>query len=382
MTSPFTFRYETRSSASGHPIILLRREMRIWDRRRYSVVYLYPSPDTALAAEKAGGTGFILTMDSAVPHLSFVYVVTCAHLIEGGCWTICLNTLDGKRDIIETGREHWHLHPDGDDVAVASVRIASDLYDASGINDSMLLTEQELEDYHVGIGDDVFIMGRFVHHEGTNRVLPTARFGNIAMMHDEPIRQARGYLQESFLVEMRSINAYSGSPVYVDKPLHSPRFNDRPIDERRKESTVVTTDHEPLTRLLGLDWGHIRVNEPVRDHLGQKMADGLHIPNSSAMTCVVPAWKIRELLDIEPLAMAREQANEKAREDLAPHEGGAEMDSASPFPGSGFTPGLQRTLKDKLDRGEINEVDEDAFLGSMQRAAPPESPPEPDDKAP
>lgn len=36
-----------------------------------------------------------------------------------------------------------------------------------------------------------------------------------------------------------------------------------------------------------------------------------------------------------------------------------------PYPDSGWLPGLQRTIKRKLENGEIDEVDADVFHGMM-----------------
>jgi hypothetical protein len=51
----------------------------------------------------------------------------------------------------------------------------------------------------------VFMVGRVITHEGKQKNLPSARFGNITMMPVEPLRHMRGINQESFVVEMRSI---------------------------------------------------------------------------------------------------------------------------------------------------------------------------------
>ena len=37
----------------------------------------------------------------------------------------------------------------------------------------------------------------------------------------------------------------------------------------------------------------------------------------------------------------------------------------NPYPDSGWLPGLQRTIKRKLEEGEIDEVDADVFHGMM-----------------
>lgn len=69
----------------------------------------------------------------------------------------------------------------------------------------------------IGPGDDVARLGRFITHDGRQRNKPLARFGNIAMMHDnaEPIEIAPGRHQVGLLVECRSLSAFSGSPVFV-----------------------------------------------------------------------------------------------------------------------------------------------------------------------
>jgi hypothetical protein len=43
------------------------------------------------------------------------------------------------------------------------------------------------------------MLGRYVDHDGVQRNAPTARFGHVAMLPFEPIRQPEsGLLQESF----------------------------------------------------------------------------------------------------------------------------------------------------------------------------------------
>src|SRR5260221_10762195 len=60
---------------------------------------------------------------------------------------------------------------------------------------------------------------RFIDHQGSQKNLPTVRFGSIAQMADEPVYQIqRAYHQESFLVETHSIGGASGAPVFVFMP--------------------------------------------------------------------------------------------------------------------------------------------------------------------
>lgn len=43
--------------------------------------------------------------------------------------------------------------------------------------------------------------------------------------------------------------------------------------------------------------------------------------------------------------------------------------AALPYPDSDLSPALQRTIKAKIDRGEIDEVDADVFYGAMRQTA-------------
>ena len=49
-----------------------------------------------------------------------------------------------------------------------------------------------------------------------------------------------------------------------------------------------------------------------------------------------------------------------------PH-GNKGADNELPYPDSGWLPGLQRTIKRKLDADEIDEADADTFHGMMRQ---------------
>ena len=54
---------------------------------------------------------------------------------------------------------------------------------------------------------------------------------------------------------------------------------------------------------MGVLWGHVSINEPVRDRSGQETGDFVEV--NSGMAAVVPAWHIRELLDQQKLVDQR-----------------------------------------------------------------------------
>src|SRR5260221_14479087 len=162
-------------------------------------VYLYPSKKHAEDGSRIGGSGFVVGIDVGKPEVDYVIrpqvlcVVTNKHVIDEvdeaqGTPTVRLNTITGGTNSIELDRELWYTHTDGDDIAVCPIPLTF-MYKAAiyFIPSNNLLTKKLIDDFEIGPGDDVFVIGRFVNHEGKQRNLPSARFGNIAQMPWEPI---------------------------------------------------------------------------------------------------------------------------------------------------------------------------------------------------
>ena len=132
-----------------------------------------------------------------------------------------------------------------------------------------------MADSELRVGDEVFMIGRFVNLQGGGINRPAARFGTLSVMLENiGTKDAAGRrtTQESFAVEMRSRTGYSGSPVMV----------------YRTAATVlrpVPDDYTGFFGLLGVNWGYIK------DEEGE----------NSFINGVVPAWHISELFDLPPL---------------------------------------------------------------------------------
>jgi hypothetical protein len=179
------------------------------------VVYIYRDEQRAFAGDAIGGTGFLAGIPvEGFAHAASVFVVTNKHNIERGR-AIRLNTVGGDIDVIEVDASNWITHPEGDDIAIAGVGL-DDRHQFRYIGLHQLLSKEMAEGYNIGIGDDVFIVGRFIRYDGKQRNQPTVRFGAIAQMPGEKILFPDGREQESFLVEARSIAGYSGSPVFIE----------------------------------------------------------------------------------------------------------------------------------------------------------------------
>ncbi len=255
---------------------------RIDDRLLNSVVYLYSSEKSANAGEKLGGSGFI----AGVPSIKYqdklyIYAVTNAHVIEGGFITLRFNNTDGQFTVITTKSTDWEYHEDeGVDLAVCSIAIPSNIHIFPINIDKWFLTQDAINEFKVGIGDETFTIGRFINHEGEQKNLPSVRFGNISMMPYEPV-DYKGKTHEAFLIEARSIPGYSGSPVFVHILPYTARPTEGTYEHEELQKNMLISYH---VWLLGIDCG---VLPPRKSDNPQY---------NTSMMAVLPIWKLRELL--------------------------------------------------------------------------------------
>lgn len=291
---------------------------RIPDSFLDNTIYLYPSADAAKTGEQVGGTGFLVGWRTATPPpMLHVYAVTCAHVIADGSPVIRVNTKGGDWDVIERDSADWLQEPDGIDLAVCPIDFSyQHKYHVVGIND--FVDETKIAKFAIGPGDDVFMAGRFVNHDGKQKNTPTLRFGNIAMMPGEPISGWQNIPQVSFLVDMRSRTAFSGSPVFVYIAPTEIR-----LGLRYWTSQQASTFYGPW--LLGVDWGHIPIYEKVlgseRDQYGNRLPvnPDWDVKTISGMNTVTPAWKLLEFLmnDADLNEMRSKKHKEAARQPYA-----------------------------------------------------------------
>jgi hypothetical protein len=304
-------------------------------------IYLYPSKDDALRGQKAGGSGFFISVKSEVRGY-YLYAVTNSHVVkEGNSPVIRLNTVQGDMEILEATEDHWTHHPDGDDLAVCHIAgLSQQHFRFKFVQSDLFLTRDIITQYNIGPGDDTFLVGRFVNHEGGQRNLPSLRFGNIAMMPLEGIQHpTRGILQESFLVETRSIGGYSGSPVFVHIPPFASRPGPWPPEGHSRFGGGTPSSFGPW--LLGIDWCHIPNIEKVRDRSDRELSEGWQVHTNTGMMGVIPAWILMDLLNVEELAMIRKQEDEK----LAKQPPNAVLDDAAEFSREDFEDALRKVSR-------------------------------------
>jgi hypothetical protein len=137
-------------------------------------VYLYRDRAAAERGERIGGSGFIAAVKAhQLENAWHIYAVSAKHVVcRSGCATVRVNTLSGGFDIFEFEPHEWTAHPEGDDVVVIPIALDDTVHRYSFVDISLFINRTT----DIGPGDDVFMVGRFVNHEGRQKNEPSVRF--------------------------------------------------------------------------------------------------------------------------------------------------------------------------------------------------------------
>jgi hypothetical protein len=348
-----------RESASGfkHRVFIWADMPRLQDAYLRCIIYLYASEEAARRGDPEGGSGFLVFVRSELEPFGqggHIYAVTNRHVVkDSGCTFIRYNTWPDGFDVLPA-EGSWVWDKD-DDIAVAPVELPVWSAYITVDLDHFSVTHEKLKAYNIGLGDDVFMLGRLIGNEGKGRNMPVLRFGNISRMpsEDEPI-VIKGRKQEAYLVEMRSISGHSGSPVFFYVPYHN--IPDGDMKERRGWAIG------PL--LLGIDCAHLTEPSLVLTEEGHDHPQLLHVKSNSGMAAVIPAWRLMKLLDKGKLRMARNKKDERelAKRKLRDTGGGFEPDMKRPqergeITTEGFEEALRRASRKTSSQPE-SESDE------------------------
>ncbi len=275
---------------------------RIPDKFLETVFYLYPSEADAKAGRNAGGTGFLASLESkARPDLQFIFAVTNWHVACRGSSVVRLMRKDGTPEIFPYGPEDWFFDPNGSDIAITPISASADYLKKAFVSiDGPFEAHETLSP--IGIGDDVFMIGRFVDHDGDEINRPTVRFGNISMM-PAPIMQENGNKRDAYCIDMHSRSGYSGSPVFVYRTVGTD------ISKNIEKPNEIDLGYSNLLMPLGVHIGQFseiwkikgRKVRAIPAESAELNATEEHIEGLSGMTCVVPLSDVRKLLELPKL---------------------------------------------------------------------------------
>ena len=271
------------------------------------VCYLFPSEEAARTGKESGGTGFVVGMPSIDPKRIFPYVVTNHHVAcTGGNSVIRLNTKDGGSDILDFGPDQWYFDPKYD-IAVRSLPLDHERHTSAYISTDGFITKEMLEKHEIGVGEDVFMVGRFIDHDGGAINQPAARFGNLSVM-PSPIQQPNGTMAEAYCIDLHSRSGYSGSPVFIYRTTGFGAWSD-PNDLMIEKGILglLGIHFAQFPELWEISSGINKVRAPASSV--PLIVEGAYVKGLSGMSCVLPAWCILEVLDSPKLRDARNAAN-------------------------------------------------------------------------
>ena len=262
------------------------------------------------AGIRYGGTVFFVKIRDE--NLRFVYMVTAKHVaeaVEGSDCVIRVNDKRGKCVTIEASGIKWWYHPTESATVDSAVRPfrhqGNEHLDVMTLVDTIFATPELIEEYEIGIGDEVYITGLFTRITKTEKNQPLVRTGNIAMMPDEKIEFPSLGPIDAYIIEARSIGGLSGCPVFARQTVSTP--------------IVEEPDGPPIGKfkrlygggsvyLLGSMIGHWQVPRDFDPTLSEAVNMGL--------SAIVPTYKILEVINqpelIEMRRLAKEDEKKRA----------------------------------------------------------------------
>jgi len=281
----------------------METDVRVDDHIRKTVVFIGHSANGVFIPH---GTGFITVSVHGRDEV-WQTVVTARHVIEGISAKdvlVRVNNHEGEARTIETNKDAWIFHADQRvDVAVYPTFIPKDQFDILhfqlGTDERITdcsLSEALIEKYQIGIGDEVHLTGMFVGHLGERKNLPIVRIGTIAAMPEEPLETQYG-VHDAFLIEVRSIDGLSGSPVCIN-------LQGRVVPYTMPAQPLPhPSEPRHLTLLAGMVLGYNEVINPrdtieiVRRRRGGKARVDAVVPINTGIAVVLPIWRIIEAIE-------------------------------------------------------------------------------------
>lgn len=283
--------------------------MRIHERILKSVVFVGNAPHETFVPH---GTGFLTFVGER--EKAFQQIVTAKHVLEdipGPEVHIRLNRLDGYAEVIATELSEWTAHPDsGVDLAVCPVAIPLDQFQQVNVDLSsdMIVQDFSADSDLIGLGDEVYVVGMFVQRMGEARNHPIIRVGTVAAMPMEKIETRYGH-HDAILIEIRSIDGLSGSPVFVASSMLE-ISGDNKVQPRPKlyfrfagvllghDEVINPKDKVPIRRP-----GAKRTDEPIE----------ISVMLNTGIGIVAPATDVIAAVEQPKLAQLRQEVMEKER---------------------------------------------------------------------
>ena len=329
-----------------------------------SVFFLYATEEDARAGKNSGGTGFLVGLPSEVQGRTYIYGVTNWHVACDGFPVVRLNRKVGPPEIFDFSPDQWAYEPGGPDLAVISIKIDAAEHDVRFISFSMgqsTLNQEKSDPFNVG--DDVFMIGRFIDYDGAETNMPALRFGNISIMGAN-LKQETGYLGPAIVLDMHSRTGFSGSPVFAYRTSGSHFAKASPGPLTGLEEIVL--GHTLM--LLGIHFGQFPElwqigADPSAKKEASLLTDGSYVKGLSGMTTVIPDSDLWALLDRKDIADMRKKSDETLKhshavmtevvsESAGAGKAQAALDDANPDHKEDFMSLLSAAAKGRSPKGQ------------------------------
>jgi len=254
----------------------------------HSVAYLYTDQIAAEDGDSTGAaTAFWVSGEfrpGAFPQGTTVaFVVTNRHVIERGATTLRWLGRDGTPSILNVPKEDWFFSSNPNlDLALWTVPLGIE-GNVFLIPTSRFLIPDELDQFDVRIGDDIFMVGRHLGFDGKIKNTPTARFGHLVQYPLEDIEDDKGRKHKSFLVQMPSLPGFSGSPVFLYQ---------NEIEKNAEHGRVAIGQRPRFWKLLGVNLGHLKAFTATYHAGTQARNQYLYAEINSGINVVIPSWDL------------------------------------------------------------------------------------------
>jgi hypothetical protein len=263
------------------------------------VVYLLIERDGKLVPN--GTAFFVGVKNPSNANLYAVYLVTARHVLykpktKDYCDKVFIriNKKGGGSEIgtipLVISGENRNVYVHGDaSVDLVAIPMLPDQgkYEYKFLPDEYLTTKEDYDKLKIREGSDVFFTGLFSPYPGAEKNHPIVRFGRVALVTDEKI-EWDGQNMNLYLIEAGSYGGNSGSPVFFY--LGS---------DREPGSLLVGS---PILKLAGVMQGTFLDAQEIRAVDTAKAPISL---SNMGIAAVVPAFKLKELLDSDALKKAR-----------------------------------------------------------------------------
>jgi len=324
----------------------------------------YPRTVLFVGRERAGdsgqiehrieGTAFLVRVSSvSLPHLSYNYAVTAAHVVDGDAESFVRVPVEDR--LIDLQVPEWISHRKHD-VAVAPIVLpprhkcsSTHLSDFIDDNHWRLADDYFGRPFDPELGELVYFISLLGKIEAmTESNIPMVRSGTLGRLWQDhlPVQRTPADAEKhitAHLIDCRSFAGFSGSPCYVQQSQAA---------FREASNGNLNLENFERTALLGLIGGHFDDWQKASDAQAEgNISDNIKARVSTGVGYVIPAEFIRETLMHEDLVEARRKGDETV---AARVEDAATMDSSELEPSEfarfeNLTRGLVNVPKNELD---------------------------------